>query len=438
MTRSINIDLSGDALLPHQRKLITSKAKKTALICGRGAGKSYACAALILLTLIQGRNVLVGGQRYETLQTTLYSDIKELAQKWELYDLIEWRLSPMMMTLGEAHVWFGSYESIDAVRGYSKVSLIVLDEGFLAPVNILSVWGPCQRATGDGKHNRIVLATTPRGGSLWNVMFADPKCDWSIIRAVTTDNTHIEKEEYDLILSGITSEEMYKQEILGQISTELTSAIIKLGQFPREPAPTSDTRVIAGLDCADQVERDCTAFVVRKGNSILEMWKDSSITREQIVRRIRDAHKRFHIDTLNCDAAFSDYVYETLKYEISCEQVNFARSASDENKDKYANVRCEMFMNLAWHIKNGLCCDGFDLSSELKRQMCAIGWIRNNQGRLLITPKQELREVLKMSTDVADALALTCLDRYTLDDPQIQQHTDDNRAKIRRFASLMG
>ena len=436
---NLNIDLSGDKLLPHQRKLIKSKCKKTALICGRGAGKSYACAALILLTLLIGKNVLVGGQRYETLQTTLYADIKNLAHEWGLYDYITWRMSPMMMVMGDAHVWFGSYESIDAVRGYSRVSLIVLDEMFLAPCNILSVWGPCMRATPDGK-TRIVGATTPRAGSLWNVMFADPKNDWEVITAVTTDNKYIAEEEYKLILSGITSDEMYKQEILGLINTDLGgAAIIKLGQFPQFPAPTSDNRVIAGLDCAEGVERDCTAFVKRRGNQIIEMWKMSNIDHEETVRRIRESNRRLKIDTLNMDAAFSDYEYNILKYEMSCEQVNFARAATEENKEKYANVRCEMYMNLAWHIKHGLCCEGFDLTPELKRQMCAITWLHNNQGRLLLVKKEELRAALKMSTDVADALALTCLDRYTADDPQINQQTDDNRAKHRDYARrLMG
>lgn len=438
MARKINIDLSGDKLLPHQRALINSTSKKTALICGRGAGKSYACAALILLTLLQGKNVLVGGQRYETLQTTLYSDIKDLAQEWGLYDLIEWRLAPMMMTLGEHHVWFGSYESIDAVRGYSRVSLIVLDEGFLAPINVLSVWGPCQRATGDGANNRIVLATTPRGGSLWNVMFADPKCDWSIIRAVTTDNTHIEKEEYDLIMSSITSDEMYKQEILGEISTNMSSAIIVLGDFPPQPALTTDNRVIAGLDCAEGVERDATAFVKRRGNQILECWKINSINHEETVRKIRESNKQLKIDKLNMDAAFSDYEFNILKYEIPCEQVNFARSATEQNKDKYANVRAEMYFNLAWQVKHGLCVDGFDLSPEIKRQMCAITWLRNNQGRLLLCKKEELREALKMSTDIADALALTCLTKYTADDPVMKANIESNREKIRRFKRLMG
>jgi hypothetical protein len=193
------------------------------------------------------------------------------------------------------------------------------------------------------------------------------------------------------------------------------------------------------LDCAEGVERDATAFVKRRGNQILECWKINNIDHEETVRRIRESNKSLHIDELNMDAAFSDYEFNILKYEIPCEQVNFARAATDLNKDKIANVRCEMYMNLAWHIKHGLCVDGFDLSPEIKRQMCAITWLRNNQGRLLLCKKEELREALKMSTDISDALALTCLRKYELDDPVMQQHNELDRAKIRRYArNLMG
>ena len=200
------------------------------------------------------------------------------------------------------------------------------------------------------------------------------------------------------------------------------SAIIKLGEFPLVAAPTTDERVIAGLDCSDGVDRDATAFVVRKGTQILEMWKSSTIGHEEIVRRVLDANKQFHITKLNMDMAFSDYEFNVLKYELPCEQVNFARAATDENRERYANCRSEMFFNLAQTIRNGLCVNGFDLTSELKRQLCAIGWFRNNQNRLLLTKKEELREVLKMSTDVADALALTCLDLWKGDDPVMRQN----------------
>ena len=295
------------------------------------------------------------------------------------------------------------------------------------------------RATPDGK-TRIIGATTPRAGSLWNVTMADPKCDWEIIRAVTTDNTHISEEEYQLILSGIDNQEMYKQEILGEISTDLGgAAIIHLKDFPNQPALTTDTRVIAGLDCGEGVERDATAFVKRRGNEILEMWKLNNIDHEETVRRIRESNKRLKIDTLNMDAAFSDYEYNILKYEMSCEQVNFARAASELEKDKYANVRAEMYFNLAWTIKHGLCVDGYDLTPELKRQLCAMTWLHNNQGRLLIVKKEELRAALKMSPDIADALALTCLDRYENDDPRMAKETNHNQTQIRRWArTLMG
>ena len=425
-------------LLPHQIKLMQSKAKKTLLLCGRGAGKSFICAVMTLLTLLQGKNVLLGGQRYDTLHDTLYAEIKAMAHEWGIYDQIEWRESPMMMSFGNAHVYFGTYAAKEAVRGYSNVELMILDEMFLADVDIFAIWGPVMRGP-LVTNPRIIGATTPRPGSLWNVMFSDPSCDWEVIRAVTRDNTFITEEQYQLIVSNISDDAMYRSEILGELITDLGgSAIIHLNEFPMNPAPTSDTRVIAGFDAAEGVERDASAFVKRRGNTIIEEWKLNQIDHEEAVRRIRASHQQLKIDELNMDAAFSDYEFNVLKYEIPCEQVNFARAASDDNKDKYANVRAEMYFNLAWQIKHGLCVEGFADSAELKRQLCAIGWLHNNQGRLLLTKKEDLRAVLKQSTDISDALALTCLTRYTGDDPHINNKQMRDAEKLARYASMMG
>jgi len=431
----VKVDLK---LLPHQIKLMKSMARKSLLLCGRGAGKSFICAVMALLTLLQGKNVLLGGQRYDTLHDTLFAEIKAMANDWGIYDKIIWRESPMMMTFGDAHVYFGTYAAKEAVRGYSNVELMILDELFLADMDIFAIWGPVMRGP-KVTNPRIIGATTPRPGSLWNVMFSDPECDWEVIRAVTRDNTFITEEQFQLIVSNIQDDAMYRSEILGELITDLGgSAIIHLGDFPAQPVPTSDQRVIAGFDAAEGVERDASAFVKRRGNEILECWKINNINHEEAVRRIRESNKRLKIDKLNMDAAFSDYEYNILKYELPCEQVNFARAATELNKDKYANVRAEMYFNLAWHIKHGLCVDGFELSPEIKRQLCAIGWLHNNQGRLLLTKKDDLRAALKMSTDIADALALTCLNKYTLDDPVMKANRESNQARIQRFRHLMG
>lgn len=439
MKKELEIDLSG--LLPHQRKLIKSKARKSALICGRGAGKTYVCAALCLLYLLMGKNVLVGGSTHDTLHETLYEETKSLAQQWNIYDLITWRESPMMMELGTAHCWYGFYQSVDSVRGYSRVNLIILDEAFLAPTNILSIWSPCCRNAGGD--TRIVAATTPRQDSLWNVLFSDPACDWEIIRATSMDNTHISQDELDLILSEIKTQDMYDQEILGKISTDLgASAIIKLSEFPRElpGIPSRDTRVIAGFDAGEGVERDASAFFKRRGHEVIEMWKLNGIDHEQCVKLIRESNKRLKIDELNMDAAFSSYEYNTLKYEINCNQIHFAQAAPEEFRKDYANMRAYIWFGLADGVRHGLYVDGFELAPELKRQLCSTTWLRDKSGRLLLTPKEQLRAALKMSPDIGDAAALTFVERFTGDEPaMLPMHNDPEIARRRRrFASKMG
>ena len=436
-TRQIEIDLS--KLLPHQRKLVKSKARKSCLICGRGAGKSYACASLALLYILKGRNVLIGGTTHDNLHDTLFAEIKRIAMEWEIYDLITWRESPMSLEIGQAHVWFGFYQAVESVRGYSRVSLIILDEAFLAPPSILMTWGPCMRNA--GCRTRIVGATTPRQGSLWNITMSDPKCDWEIIGAKSVDNPHITDEEMELILSEIKTKEMYDQEILGIISTDLgNSAIIKLSEFPKEPSGiiSNDTRVIAGFDAGEGVERDASAFFKRRGNEVLEMWKLNGIDHEQCVRLIRESNRRLHIDELNMDAAFSSYEYNVLKYEISCTQIHFAQAAPEEFRKDYANMRAYMWFGLADGVRNGLYVDGFDLSPELKRQMCSTTWLRDNTGRLLLVKKEDLRAALKMSPDIGDAAALTYVNRSSADDPVIVRKQEVDKAKLRRYRSMMG
>lgn len=436
-TRQIEIDLS--KLLPHQRKLVKSKARKSCLICGRGAGKSYACASLALLYLLHGRNVLIGGTTHDNLHDTLFAEIKSIAMEWEIYDLITWRESPMSLEIGQAHVWFGFYQAVESVRGYSRVALIILDEAFLAPPSILMTWGPCMRNA--GCRTRIVGATTPRQGSLWNITMSDPKCDWEIIGAKSVDNPHITDEEMELILSEIKTKEMYDQEILGIISTDLgNSAIIKLSEFPKDPSGiiSNDTRVIAGFDAGEGVERDASAFFKRRGNEVLEMWKLNGVDHEECVRLIRESNRRLHIDELNMDAAFSSYEYNILKYEISCTQIHFAQAAPDEFRKDYANMRAYMWFGLADGVRNGLYVDGFDLSPELKRQMCSTTWLRDNTGRLLLVKKEDLRAALKMSPDIGDAAALTYVNRSSADDPVIVRKPAVDKAKLRRYRAMMG
>ena len=96
-----------------------------------------------------------------------------------------------------------------------------------------------------------------------------------------------------------------------------------------------------------------------------------------------------------------------------------------------------MWFGLADGVRHGLYIDGFDLSPELKRQMCSTTWMRDTTGRLLLVKKEDLRAALKMSPDIGDAAALTYVDRFAGDDPKIERlvkaKMEDKRAKALRI-----
>ena len=72
-------------------------------------------------------------------------------------------------------------------------------------------------------------------------------------------------------------------------------------------------------------------------------------------------------------------------------------------------------------------------------KLCSTTWLRDNSGRLLLTPKEDLRTVLKMSPDIGDAAALTYVERYNGDDPVIKATIKESlRDKRMRALAMMG
>lgn len=431
----MNYDLH---LLPHQYDLYDSSSPKSCMVCGRGAGKTFALSAITMLDFIAGKNVLVGAQSIDSLHDNLWNEIQLRADEFGLRDRIEWHERPMRAYFNGATIYTGTYEAVDAKRSGTRVATMVLDELFLAPVNILSVWGPVMRDCGFSP--RIVAGTTPRKGSMWNTLFSDPNFGWEIIRASTKDNPRITSEEFDLFNSGMLNDEMRRQELEGEIITgNRDMGIIQLADFPVAPAPTTDVRRLAGLDMSGGGERDASAFVSRVGNKVECIREWHGTDSEQVAAFVLKYNREHRIDTLFMDLAWSESVYDMLKYNIPCRQIAFGSKA--ENDIVYENIRAEMFFNAAKAIKGGLCVEGCELSGELKRELCAMTWVKNSRGRFLICPKDDLRVVLGRSPDVADALALTCLHLWKGDVPQFRRadsmHSPALAIKRRKACAMM-
>lgn len=408
-------------LLPWQKKFLTAEANTVIGVLGRGAGKSFAMSILVVLYLLEHKNVICCAQRYDSLKDVLYREIKNRVREWGLTERITFKENPVRAICDGQYIAYGvSYDSVDAARGLTECSAILADEVALAPADLFTTLSPCLRGPGV-KQPRIYACTTPRKGSIWNVRFSEAKkLGWQLITGSTYDNTFLSEESIKLIEDSIPDKSMRDQELNGIVLDEgASSAIISLKEFMPRAAVCNDDQCVLGLDCADGVDRDSTALFLRKGNEVLYMHKNAHWKADDTAMRIMELHRMHHIDKVYADKAFSDLVIDRIKYNIPCEQISFGSAA--ERNDLYANRRAEMFGNLAKCVRDGMCVEGHELTGELKRQMCAISWIKNNQDRLLVTPKDQLRLVLGTSTDIADAAALACIGFIRVDNRHIAE-----------------
>ena len=422
-------------LLDYQKRLLKSTNPFTFAVCGRGSGKTYTMSVISLMKLLQGENLILCAQRYDSLRDVLMRQVQMRAKEWGLENVVKFSKNPIRATYGDWTMYGSSYECLDGARGLDDINTILLDEVALAPLDVLDVLGPCLR----GPHvtnPSIRGATTPRSTSLWNHRFAgmmEGSKDWEIIKARTYDNWTLTKRQLEIIERSIQSEEMRLQELEAQIRLNgSNNCIINADEFPSYYMPNGDRRVIAGLDLSKgTVERDAFGWFVRRGNEILDMQEFRGMSHEGVVKYIMDFHKRCPIDKLNMDSAFSEYAYNILKYYIPCEQVAFSSRAPEGEEKEYANMRAWIWFSLAWTVKHGLHLGwrpsttlydadgriiGEEVMAHLRQQMCTCTWHRDRQGRLLIIDKEEWRKLIGMSPDIGDAAALTCIDRWS-DDP---------------------
>ena len=175
----------------------------------------------------------------------------------------------------------------------------------------------------------------------------------------------------------------------------------------KEEDVPSDEPLIGGGDIARYGD-DSTALFRRKGYMAYAnplKWKNLN-TMEVADKFIAALEgPRDKLDMLFCDvgglgAGVVDRVQQMGYSNIS--EVAFQGQAQ-ENK-RYENIRAEMYFKLReWLEKGGALPEVEGLREELSKMQYKF----SKHGRIMLTPKEEIKEKLGRSPDIADALALT-------------------------------
>ena len=402
-------------LLRVQKEYMQATEKMVAIVSSRSCGKSFVATLHSLLTMMNGNNVVYFVQNLEAWakgpKIHFYHFLRELKQ----LDNWTWNGSTYTGTLktpwGEAKFYLGTYGNPDAVRGATEVSLVTLDEFMLSSPEMLAAIAPIMRGKnlrGEMIHPMIRMVSTPNMSSPWQLMVLEhEKHGIKLLRAKMTENYFISDEQRELMAKSIFDDKLRLQEVEGEILLgDNSTSMCSLSDFSDRVVFTNNAdKVWAGLDMAHSGDRDKHVFAAVQGLRVLDIHEFGKADSSEVALYIKKFNKDARIAGLNIDLAWSESVYDQLKYEIPCTQIPFGGAA--EHKEQYANIRAEMLFKLAKRVKDGLYIPDDCMASEVKRELTNIHWMQmTNTNKLIIEPKSDVRIRLGRSPDVTDALAL--------------------------------
>ena len=121
---------------------------------------------------------------------------------------------------------------------------------------------------------------------------------------------------------------------------------------------------------------------------------------ERVIVAIKDFHPAAtFIDAGAMGAGVIDRLRH-LRYNVS--EVNFGGGAMDG--ERYANIRAEMYFNAkAWMESGG----AIPNDSKLKTELSTVEYKFNQAGKIILEPKEKLKERTGWSPDLADSFVLT-------------------------------
>lgn len=436
-------------LLPVQREFIQAKDDFVAIVSGRSCGKTWIGVLDAILEVLRGNNILYMCQNDGSWYKGGWVHLKAFLRLFGIEDEWTWNGTYKTGTIRGQKFYVGTYENVDGARGATECSTLYLDEFMLSRPDIMAALAPCLRgkdAAGNPVKPRIRAFSSPNMQSLWQVMVAEPwKYGIRVLRAKLSDNSFISEEQKRVMASAIFDDKLRRQEIDGEIILgEDSTAIMSLKDFPREPPYMSDQNVYGGLDMAHTGLRDGHCFAAIQGNRLLAFHEFGMASSLEVAAWIRRFNKSHRLESISMDLAWSESVFDQLKYEIRCRQVSFAEKAPDDAAQRrFANVRAFGYFKLAKLHRNGLCVDvesewiDDGIVAEYKREITNTHFVMDRSGRLLIEPKEDVRMRLGRSPDPADALMLAALERSECDEPEIAGTSEDMREK-RRYARMMG
>lgn len=426
---------------PWQADLLRGSGKRIMLLCSRQSGKSTVAAALALkasllrpgaLVLLLSPTLRQSGELFRDKVRRLYNDLgRPLAVTQE---------SALQMTLENGSRIISLPGDEETIRGYSGVTLLVIDEAARVPDSLYYSVRPMLAVSG----GTMVALSTPFGQTGWFYQEWTGSGDWQRVRITAQQCPRISAEFLAEELRSLGPEwynQEYGCEFLSATETPLFPTLwldraetiaAQLRSQPRQakalgidPAEGGDSSVwciidelgiISMLSLKTPNTTDITARTIA-------LIREYRIPPERVVFD-RGGGGKEHADRLRLQGydvrtvAFGESVTPEPRRGMTpfADRVN-----QREERYTFVNRRAEMYHSLSMLLDPAVNETGFGIPAEyaeLRRQLAVFPKKYDAEGRLYLPPKHRkgattsgertLVEMLGCSPDASDSLVLAC------------------------------
>lgn len=301
-------------------------------------------------------------------------------------------------------------DNADALRGLYFDGVVLDEVADMRP----DVWGEIIRPALADRRGWALFIGTPKGINLFSELYYaamnDP--DWYAGLFTYEDTDAISKAEIEQMRTGPTamSDNQFRQEFMcdfsaGAENTLLSATIVEEAcrRHIREPDYEYAPRII-GVDVARQPDGDRSVIFRRQGLASFPPRIFRGLNSTDLAAQVAKDIDEWQPDAVFVDGSggYGGGVIDRLRsLGHDVQDVQFGGRPLEE---RFANKRSEMWFAMGDWVRGGGCLPNL---SALKLDLCAPTYTHNAAGRLILEPKEKIKERGLPSPDLGDGLALT-------------------------------
>ncbi len=414
------------------RKNRNTKTERICMRACKNPGKTAVLSWLSWLFLLTRSHCHVAAISItaQNLRDNLWTEMAIWQSKSKiLQKMFRWNAERIVCVEDPSHWWMSARsfaKSADqnalssALAGtHADNVMFVIDEAGDIPPAVLAT---AEAALGSGIESRILMAGNPTSldGSLYRACVTDRQY-WDVHEVTGDPDNPLRAPRVKLEWAKKTIEQYgrdfpwVKINVLGEFPDSALNTLLSPDDVQRAMARDAEPHLYEfsqkrlGVDVAFMGD-DLTVLFPRQGlyafdPIVMAMNKASRTFTNDIAARIQQVKRKWkhELAFVDCTGGHGEGVVSALGgiRETGVVPVNFAGKAL--KSDTYANRRAEMWWGLAEWVKAGGCLPNVpELVSELSTPTYT-----SKNGKLLLEPKEFIKERLGRSPDRADALALT-------------------------------